>query len=238
MQSTTDIDALALRLAEARPDAALPCPHCAASVKASNLSRHLAGVHAGLRADAASWTGEDHAIQRWALATNVACVAILFAGIATVPDHDRLLLALFAPALGSVLLVGVLSVFGRLPATLAIDGDELVLRYAFGLARIRVPLPPRSIETGALHERRSVYPGGSDNGPTYDVRVGSYLRLSGPRASLTLGTKSGTGFRKHWAPQGWAQGAARLRVDVVLAPTALVAIEYLLAERGALEPRA
>jgi len=231
--------AIALELASAHPDTSLPCPDCAASVKASNLERHLAKTHPGEAAGAAHWAGADHAIQVPVLLAGLACVAGLFASLALAPEHYRVACLVFILVFSVVLGVGVLSVFGRLPAALTLDGDTLVLRYALGRGRRRVRLPPRSVEVGSLLEHRTSAGSSAtfENAPGYDVQVGSYLRVTGEGGTLALGSKTGTSFRKHWSPDGWSAGAARRRRDITLPPPALVAVEYLLAELGALKTR-
>lgn len=231
--------AIALSLASAHTEATLPCPDCAASVKARNLERHVAKVHGDDPASAARWTGADHAIRLPLLVAGVGCVLGVFATFAIAPQHYRIALFVFIPLLSVVLGLGGLSVFGRLPATLTLEEDTLVLRYAFGLGRRRVRLPPKSIEVGRLLERREspIAPTTMENPPSHDVRVGSYLRLCGEGGGLTLGSRTGTRFRKHWASEGWSDGGARRRWDIVVSPTALVALEYVLAEHGALTLR-
>lgn len=58
-----------------------------------------------------------------------------------------------------------------------------------------------------------------------------YLRLG----AIAVGCPTSTGLRKHWT--GPAQGLRRGRSDITVDPAAFVAIQYALAERGALQPR-
>jgi hypothetical protein len=231
--------AIALELASRSPEAALPCPACAASVTASRLERHLEKVHPGVEGAGARWAGVDRAVLLPAALAGGLCFAAFFAAVLLAPAYGTIALWAFAVVFGGVFTVFGLALAGRLRAELILDGDALELRYALGLGRRRLRLPPRSIELGTLLERRSSTMGGAarDDAPTWDVRAGSYLRLSGEGGSLTLGSKTGTGFRKHWRSGGWSAGRARRRWDILLAPGDLVAVEYLLAARGALGVR-
>jgi len=56
--SDEDSIAIARRLVAAHPAAKLPCPICAASLKAENLDHHLAKVHPGASAPTGPWRGK------------------------------------------------------------------------------------------------------------------------------------------------------------------------------------
>jgi hypothetical protein len=55
---SADPISIARSLAAAHPNAKLACPVCAVSLKAENLDRHLAKVHASATASSAPWPGK------------------------------------------------------------------------------------------------------------------------------------------------------------------------------------
>jgi len=230
----------ARELAQRYPDATLPCPVCAASLKAGNLTKHLDKVHAGAPTTT-QWAGKDGAsfiVGGMASALGVASsfgAVMVSDAAADIAMYPVLVLCL----VGAGLMLG--SYGDLLSATVTLERDALVLRYALGFLGRRVPLPPDRIIIGSLRGSRPAIAGGpyeEINVKHDDVRLGSYLRLAGGGKNITIGTKSGTGFRKHWDPAGYADGGKRRVWDVMLEPSALVAMEYQLVSLGRLRPRA
>jgi hypothetical protein len=229
----------ARRLAAESPgDRMLPCPFCAASLKAENFDKHFDKVHSGEDTSLAVFSGSDHGIGRVLIVLGIAIVVQIGLPAVVPPSGEKLVLGLLGVEVCIFLglLLGMVS--DKLPATLQVDEGRIVVRYAFGLLRRSVTFPPRVIEVGSLWERRS-NPGVSsqyDYGG-YDVKTGTYLRLRDDAGGVvTIGAKTGTGLRKHW--EGWTQGGKRKMWDIHVSPSAVVAVEYLLASRGLLTPRA
>ena len=215
----------------------LPCPLCAASLKAENLERHLLKTHSGQRAEARAWAGRDRAIIRpLALLFVFMCLSIPLLPLAPQGLSDALLVVIALQA--SVFLLGLtLTLAHKLPATLSLEGDRLVLRYCFGLLRRTATLPPAGVEVGTLLEaRRTVHIPIEYETAHDDVSIGTFMRLRSEAGVLVLASRKGTAIRKHW--QGFTAGAAARVWDITIERSAMVAIEYLLAQRGALAPRA
>ncbi|HEX5062347.1 MAG TPA: hypothetical protein VFV99_23410 [Kofleriaceae bacterium] len=126
--------------------------------------------------------------------------------------------------------------FGLLPASIAFDGDAIVLRR---LGQRRVSLPCK-LEVGTLVGTRpdaiSANQSVDYNTPGETVRVGRYLRLVGDR-SITIGCRSATQFHAHWRREQLIDGGRRRSCHVMLSRPALAAIEYELARRGMLVPQ-
>ena len=222
----------------ANPEAMLPCPICAASVKGKNLSAHIDKVHVDEVAPSARWRGTDRALIRPLFALFAACLLQLPL-LGLVPSALQRWFVWAVAAQMTVFLGGLaLTVFGKLPAEAVLEGNRLVVRYGLGLLRRSVSLESCSVEVGTLIEARArTYVQGLPDGATDDVKVGSYLRVRGKRGCVTFGTRTGTGLRKHWSPSGWSsRGTVRLW-DITLDPGAVVALEYLLAHRGMFTPR-
>ncbi len=229
----------ALRLAaESSSDALLPCPLCAASLKATNLEKHLEKVHAGEERTATSWAGSDRAIGRVLIVYFILCVASI--GLFSVVPQAAATVLATVLAVAMLVFMGLLvaMVADKLPATLCIEDRRVVVRYAFGLLSRSVQLPPRVIEVGTLVETRSdpTVPTRYQYGGT-DVKMGTYLRLRDDGGGMvTVGAKTGSKLRKHW--EGWTHGGKVRLWDILVSPSALVALEYLLWSRGQLTPRA
>jgi len=237
MPETFAPEVVARSLAAAHPKAMLPCPVCAASLKASNLDKHLGKVHSGVVAEGRRWSGSDRALMRPLVA--LFFVTVLQLPLLTVVPVAFEQLALLAIAAQMTVFLGGLglTLFGKLPAELSLEGNRLVVRYGLGLLSRSVTLPPEKVAVGVLLEEvpRTHVPGYPD-WATDDVKAGTYLRLRGT-GMLTLGTKTGTGLRGHWDPAGWSSGGKVKWWDITLDASALVAVEYMLAERGLLVPR-
>lgn len=174
---------VASELAARFPNARLPCPVCATSVNATNLTSHVAKVHAG--AQPIAWRG-----RRW----------------------------------------------GLFPASLALVEAPPAIVLSTLLRKRRVALPC-TVQVGSLVGERidagmSSYADDTNVG-TSTVKTGWYLRLGD---AITIGCRTAANVKTHWA--GWQQGPRRRITDVVVDRRVLVEIEYALAARGVLGPRA
>jgi hypothetical protein len=229
-------------LAAARPEHRLPCPACGAAVKGLNLGKHLDGKHPGVTG-AASWAGRDGRVRRPLLvllllgAVTAVALAVLDPDAEPVaaqfPPGILLGLVVVLAGLGGAALLGT----GVLRARLTADDDGLVLRYALGTARHRLPLPAQ-VTVGGLR-RTTRGPGSGDptrySTPGVEVPAGTYLGLAAGRHRLVVGCATSTGLRAHWS--GWQQGPRRRRVDVTLSPADFTALQYVLHDTGVLHPR-
>jgi len=237
--------AAALAIAEAHPDATLPCPMCPSPVRAENLARHLESTHARPSSSPAAapparaiLRGVDRHARRplavvflsWAVLASVSFAVFPRFGDAQAGLLGATFALAFAP-LGAALL-------GLLRARVELEGPRVRLRSCFGLVVREVALPAE-IATGRAIERRAV-PGTHqlEAPPGEDVDAGTFLRLGGGSRSITLVAKKATGLGKSWAPEGWTKGPATRRWDITVDRTALVAVEYYLASLGLLRPRA
>ncbi len=115
-------------------------------------------------------------------------------------------------------------------AILNLDQDALHLRTRYGLRRRTATLTDR-IETGGLtrHDPRAYQVNSPPASST--EKAGVYLRVG----AITMGCATSTGLRKHWTGAG--QGKKRGRWHITVDPAAFVAIQYALAECGALQVR-
>lgn len=237
--------AIARGIAGAYPDAMLPCPVCAASLKARNLDRHLVDVHQlsptlappGLVLEL---VGVDRRIFWWLLVPGLSWLAgaaaltvlqatvgfALSDGVA-IPFVALLLVSLTLPTLAA---------FNLFRAKLVLNQGTLELRYAFGLLTHRLTLPA-VLEAGSLWAGRQAAGMSSyEHSVTEDVRVGSYLRLSNEQVAITVGCKGGTELRKHWDGSGIRSGPRRRRWDITLDRVSSVKLQYHLAAQHALTP--
>ncbi len=231
----SDAIAIARRLASAHPEVMLPCPVCATSLRASNLDAHLGKVHAGVAASG-SFVGHDRRVVRDLF---VVCVVLgaLSLGLeiasgGAVTLWLGALVGFVAIALGGAL-GGAMGLFR---ARLVIGDDRVRLEHTFGLRRCEVPLRSR-IEVGRIVTVRPEAGSASDVQIGTEVDHGAYLRLVSDAATITVGVRRGTGFRKHWADRGFRSGERRQRWDVTVDRAAMVALEYALAAAGVLSPR-
>jgi hypothetical protein len=245
-------EAIALALAEAQPDARLPCPRCASTVRAENLSKHLAHVHPSTRPEAplppttpARVVGASGRAAQpllallilWALiaASVVTLVTPLSAGWVAALG---LLLAPIALAMMALLVMRARSAEtpGLLRATLTLHDDGATLDDP--LAPRRTLALPLEVSTGAWLERRAVHPAFNHHGATESVRAGRVLRLSNAHASITVVTRKGSSLGQHWEEAGWSQATATRRYDLCVSSDAFVALTYQLSALGILTPRA
>jgi hypothetical protein len=231
--------AIARRLAAANPAGKLPCPACGASLRADNFDKHLAKVHAALQTTGAtSWAGADGRASRSLLAVMLTWTIGWFVVLAILPDayFRGPLLAILVGLVGFGGLI-VLASMERLPARLTLAGDELRVRYFFGLRGRRVRLPA-AIEFGRAFKLRMMPTANNDSlaAPSVEESAGSYLRLTQEGVGVVVRCKHDALLEQHW--QSPARGPKRDRWDISLDRAAFAALEYSLADRGVLAQRA
>ena len=230
----------ARHLAASHPEAMLPCPACAASVKGQNLDRHLGKSHPGLGVGAVSppperlvWVGTDRRIYR-TLAFSAVFYLVSSAAMALLWQTGFLVYAL----VGVLLLLGVaaLALAGKLRARLSIDAARVRVEHSFGLLTHEVALPAK-VEVGSLCETRQQFSTGASDygGPTTEIPAGAYIRLFAGRRGVTVGCPTSTEVRAHWS--GWSQGKRRSGWDVTIDAVSFVALQYVLVGRGLLQQR-
>jgi hypothetical protein len=222
----------------------IPCPMCAADLKARNLQSHLDKVHAGVTAAAANvvtWTGVDRRMEILG-AIPVVTWLVGMGVLITVSDlHARVWSSVAVAGLIITSIPVVLAFAGKLTAVLTLDGDGLELSHAFGILRRRVPFP-LCIATGSAHES---FESGMMNdssgyrGPHQDKRVGSFIRFHGAssRRAITAMSRKGTRFHSHWQATDHEHVKFRRLWDIELTTPEIVQLCYLLAARGIIEPR-
>lgn len=240
----------AQRRGAGNPDANLPCPACATSLKGANVGRHLRDKHpdtvgAALGSNDADLTlvGIDHRIRRtfaglvvvWFVVVGVALVADPSPTV--VGDDPSLsqivrepVVVLVAVGLLVAAIIAVLWVAKAFRSRLTVTQEGIALTHRMGTGRRLVPLPA-AVETGTLFIRRDT---GNDGGAAVEIRSGAYLRIGEGRRSITVGCPHATGVRKHWV--GWTAGKRRKWWDVDLSAAAFVELQYALAESGCLVP--
>ncbi len=237
----SDAMATASRLAAEQPEAVIPCPVCAATVKGANLDRHLGKVHTGqlpARTSAMkSWRGPERLIARpLIIVPALAVVASLFWLERSGSAGDVLVLSA-AGALGVGLILGGLVAYGAplFPGRLSVQGGSFALSHTLGLRRRRLSQVDR-VEAGSSYVVRST---GSNadgiGGTTTEDQAGSFLRLRNGRRHITVRCKHSTGFRKTWT--GWEQADRSRRWHITLDPADFVALQYTLFELGLLTLR-
>ena len=233
--------ATALELAAGNPESSLPCPCCAASLKASNLQKHLRKVHqieepTERPAGTQVFKGVD---MRTRLELGVVFgvfMATLFAHIMAGGQPQGGGAVAIGVAFAAVFLPWCAALAGWLPATLELEGDVFRVRYALG-ARSRTVRLPAQVELGRLVKRRAhdnAYPvttGGNIAGE--DMDAGRFLRIYNDGGSITVGSDKGTAPRKHW--RGWTNAPKRRSWEISLQREDMVALQYLLAEHRVLE---
>lgn len=225
----------ARRIAKSHPDALLPCPLCASSVKGENLASHLAKVHAGAEPPPGALPrARIDTVPAWRGVDARALVTLLFlmipfagASVATMAlEQPRPLQVAAVIALGVVLLLVFLALFRRIPARLALAENALVLR---GLVAKRSVDLPCEIEVGTIRDSRPdvVHGTGDYNTPSVSFDAGTYLRFAGPREIVVA-------CRAKAARLGAPKGPKRTSWDIELPREAFVALQYALIERGLL----
>jgi len=237
---------IARELARNQPQTSLPCPVCGASLKAVNLERHLQQVHAAAApsvvANAAPLhlSGADRRVLWLTLVPGASWLAMVvgWAALSGQLLTGTLRIGLFAA--GLLLLLGLpsLVLLGCVRASLVLNGSTVELRYACGLLRCALELPA-ALEVGSIWDRRpSAGMAQHDHAATENVRIGSYLRLMHAGRSLTIGCTQGPSLKKRWATSNLRSGPRRRHWDITLDVVSCVALEYHLAARNLLTPRA
>ena len=240
----------AQRRAAANPEANLPCPACATSLKGANVDRHLREKHPDAVSAAPGSTdadltlvGLDHRIRR--TFAGLAVVWFVVVGVAMFTDPSPSVVGddpslaeiarepvviLVAVGLLVVVVIAALRAATVFRARLTVTRKGVVLSHRLGTGRRQVSLPA-AVETGTLFIRRNT---GNHGGGTVEVRSGAYLRIGEGRRSITVGCPHAAGVRKHWV--GWTPGKRRKWWDVDLSAPAFVELQYALAEAGCLVP--
>ncbi|MDQ3989125.1 MAG: hypothetical protein M3291_08005 [Actinomycetota bacterium] len=236
-----EITETAGRLAATQPEATMPCPLCAASVKGANLDRHLGKVHpghmTGPRSAERSWRGPERLIARPLVIVPILAVLGSLTLISVTGEVDQALVFGSGGALsiGLILTYFVLEDAPLFRGRLSVQGESLVLSHTLGLRRRRLARVDR-VETGSAYDVRSSSSGGDGTGgQTTEEPVGMYLKLHGGRRHITVRCKQSAGFRKTWT--GWEQAARSRRWHITLAPADFVALQYILSELGILTLR-
>lgn len=231
MDNSTPAISVARDLATRHPTARLPCPVCAAPLRADNLDKHLQKIHPSAPPSTTRWRGTDRRAIRPLLVFSILCalgVGVLQGALAI--PLDPLQIALLTGMSLALTLIFV-AWLGHLPARLSLVGDTLTLRYCLGLLGRSVRLPAK-LEVGTLVQFRPDALTPDDVHATgEDVAVGHYLRV-GDR--LIIACTQETGFRDGWDPKSFDNGPRRRAWDITLARTAQVELEYQLAARGLL----
>ena len=240
----------AQRRAAANPEANLPCPACATSLKGANADRHLREKHPDATSTAPgsndadlTLVGIDRRIRR----TFAGMVVVWFVvvGVVMISDPSPAVVGsdpslaeiarepfviLIAVGLLVAAVMAALGAAAAFRARLTVTREGIVLSHRMGTGRRQVSLPA-AVETGTLFIRRDT---GNHGGGTVEVRSGAYLRIGEGRRSITVGCPHATGVRKLWV--GWTAGKRRKWWDVDLSAPAFVELQYALAESGCLVP--
>ena len=231
----------ARRLAHEHPDVRLPCPHCAAGLRATNLERHLAKVHPFApvdRADARSWVGADRLVARPLVVVPglVAAGAFGLAVAGAGPERPLLLGAAVLLAVGLLLAVIATSDLGLFRSRLSVADGALRLRHSSGLGRRQVS-PAERVEIGSAYVRESASSGGDGyQGSDYvEFGAGAYLRVHANGRSISVRCRNGGELSKCWV--GWDKGRRARRWDITLATSDFVALQYALTEISPLNLR-
>ena len=243
------VDAAQRRAGE-NPEAHLPCPACATSLKGANFERHLrekhpdaVGAAPGSEDAELTLVGIDRRIRRTFGALIVLWLVVLGAVVAANPgptgggaDAPGAQIAsapfVIVVALGmlAAAVIAMLRAAKAFRARMTVTREGIALSHRMGTGRRQVPLPA-AVETGTLFIRRNY---GTSGGGQVEVRSGAYLRMGEGRRSITVGCPHATGVRKLWV--GWTPGKRRTWWDVDLSAPAFVELQYALAESGCLVP--
>lgn len=225
----------ARRMAKAHPDALLPCPLCASSVKGANLASHFTKVHAGATPPPAAipratigtvpaWRGSD---ARALVTLLLLMIPALIGAIGTlVLDLPRATHAPFAIAFLLLLVLVFVALLRKVPAKIALAENAIVLR---GLVARRSVDLPCEIETGTIRDSRpdAIHTSPDHNAPSVEFDAGTYLRFAGPHEIVVA-------CRAKAARLGAARGPKRKSWDIELPREAFVALQYELIDRGLL----
>ncbi|MCU1353349.1 MAG: hypothetical protein JWM05_2558 [Acidimicrobiales bacterium] len=127
-----------------------------------------------------------------------------------------------------LLVVVALQSAGRWRAAVEVDNSGIVLRHRLGIGRRRVVVP-MSLQTAKLYRTKgSSHPQSGAAGET--LALGTYLRASSGRRSVTVRTKSKTALDKRW--EGIERSHDRTSWDVELDLHAFQRLLDALAENG------
>jgi len=240
-----DAVAAALAIAEAHPDATLPCPLCPSPVRAANLGGHLESTHERRSVSPATAQptrlivrGVDRYARRPLAVVYISCAVLTSVYFSVFPRLGDAQVGVLGATFVLVLTPLGAALFGLLRARVELEGPSVRLRACFGLVVRDVTLPAE-ITSGRALERRTV-PGTHqlESPPGEDVDAGTFLRLVRDSRSITFVAKKATGLGKSWAPEGWTKERATRRWDITVDRTTLVAVEYYLASLGLLRARA
>lgn len=236
--------AIARGAATARPDALHPCPRCYSPIRGRNLATHLDTVHA----ERAAPSDEPAATVRVRGSARYLRIPLAIAFVATMLAFVPLAVVHPHPTDAEVLVIGVvflatfgpllMVLLGRMPAFLELDASRIRLLGPFG-REVRSIAWPCSIASGRMSERRP-NPGSTadHDAGSHEVDAGTYLRLASGSSQLTIGGRGAPRLDRRWSTSGVAKGSKLTRWDITVDAASLVAIEYHLATRGLLEPKA
>ncbi|MFN0250986.1 MAG: hypothetical protein ACKV2T_29195 [Kofleriaceae bacterium] len=225
----------ARRIAKSHPDAILPCPLCASSVKGDNLASHLTKVHpdtpiprAAIPSDTIvtvpAWRGSD---ARAVVTLLIGLVPFGAAAVATIAlAQPRVLQIASLVAFAFVLVLVFAAWFRKIPARLALAENAIVMR---GLVARRSVDLPCAIEAGTIRDSRpdATYHSADHNTPSVSFDAGTYLCFTGPRELVVA-------CRAKASHLGAPKGRKRTSWDIELPREAFVALQYALVERGLL----
>ena len=225
----------ARRIAKSNPDALLPCPLCASSVKGANLASHITKVHADATLPPAAipharidtvpaWRGSDANVLVTILLAMIPVGGLAVATLVLEMSQPVSIAALIAFTL--VLVLAFVALFRKVPARLALAENALVLR---GLIAKRSVDLPCEIETGTLVESRpdAIHSSVEYNTPSVERDAGTYLRFAGSREIVVA-------CRAKASALGAPRGPKRKTWDIELPREAFVALQYELIDRGLL----
>lgn len=225
----------ARRIARSHPDALLPCPFCASSVKGENLAGHIANVHANAELPrAATPSTKIGTVPAWRGRDARVMVTLLFAlvpfGLASVAsialEQPRVLQIASLVAFALVLVLAFAAWFGRIPARVALAENAIVVRGLFAKRSVDLPC---EIEMGIIRDARpdSIYSESNHNTPSVLFDTGTYLHFAGPREIVVACRAKASHL---CAPKG----VKRTSWDIEIPREAFVALQYALVERGLL----
>lgn len=227
--------ATARRIAKSHPDALLPCPFCASSVKGENLTNHITKVHANEAVPPAAtpsakivtvpaWLGTD---ARALVTLLLAMIPAALISVATITlEQPRILQIAATIVFALVLLLAFAALFRRIPARLALAQNAIIVRGLFAKRSVDLPCV---IVAGTMRDSRpdAVHRSSDDNTPSISFDAGTYLSFAGPREIVVA-------CRAKASHLGAPKGAKRTSWDIELPREAFVALQYSLVERGLL----
>lgn len=175
------------RLAIRRPEAALPCPYCGASVKGANLGRHLGKVHPGSTGIShplqRSWRGPERLIARPLIISPLLGVAgsVVWIWHTGAAEDVAVFTAAGALSLGLILYGPVIKGVSLFRGRLSVRGDGLVLNHTLGL-RHRLLARVDRIDVGSAYSVDLIGSASDGSGgQRIEEQAGIYLELHGGR---------------------------------------------------------